>query len=108
MARQRRKHHFWRNLLVLIVLFGVFGISTYLLAPALVYLAILVAMGRPAKLKMAATRMARISRAGIKIFKKCFMPMLQSIQIQLIILPVTKSVKFYVNLAHGIAAGRGA
>lgn len=35
------------------VLFGVFGISTYLLAPALVYLAILVAMGRPAKLKMA-------------------------------------------------------
>ena len=28
------------------VLFGVFGVSTYLLAPALVYLAILVAMGR--------------------------------------------------------------
>ena len=35
------------------VLFGVFGVSTYLLAPALVYLAILVAMGRPARLKMA-------------------------------------------------------
>ena len=35
------------------VLFGVFGISTYLLAPALVYLAILVAKGRPAKAKMA-------------------------------------------------------
>ena len=24
MANQRRKHHFWRNLLVLIVLFGLF------------------------------------------------------------------------------------
>ena len=24
MARQRRKHHFWRNLLILIVLFGIY------------------------------------------------------------------------------------
>lgn len=24
MARQRKKHHFWRNLLILIVLFGIY------------------------------------------------------------------------------------
>ena len=24
MARQRRNHHFWRNLLILIVLFGIY------------------------------------------------------------------------------------
>lgn len=24
MARQRKKHHFWRNLLILLVLFGIY------------------------------------------------------------------------------------